>query len=919
MPKSRQSRLSLPLYVIPILIGFSGILLSRQFPNTVVRSLIVLLSVSAPLFTLGNAVARLRIERGRWRMAILGAFMLIAGGVVMLWDLAAGSEELTGFFTPWGEVSDRVWELSRWIGTAGLLVGMVVLLYIVVRREEEVGELVRRFSSLAEQMGEGFLVTDTKGDIILANRSLLDMTGLHEQDILGRDIGSIAGKQELRSMFSMLDQRRQGKATEYTLAWDRNGVERHFWVSGTPIFGPRGGFAGALATFRDITELHQLSQRLEQYTQDLEKLVEDRTYKLLRSEERVRELLKTMSEGFLTVDEHFTIHFANDRMHALLRAEEGKLPGEDLLAYVSPAHCGRLHELVQTAHLPEEERLRPEVALVRKDGQPVTVVIAVAPITLAEADSARYSLVVTDVREFKRMQREMEERAAQLEAVNEELRMLGRAKDGFLTNVSHELRTPLSTIRGYVEMLESGALGKLDDVQANALRVMYRNVDRLGFLIEEMLEFSRLQIRGIELMRTLVRVEQLMQECAHSAHPQLEAKGMSLHAEVSEGLPSAWLDRKRIGQILQILLSNAIKFSHPGGTITCRASERENATLALSVCDQGIGIDKVHMKQVFEKFYQVDGSLARRYEGAGIGLSIAKSITEAHGGHIELESELGKGSVFTIVLPNALFSAPAVQPIQTASTRILLVDHIDESADALRNALEAAGCGVTMAASTFAAVRFLSERSFDATFLADTMPDLPCASAVVKMRETAEETQMLLLVSVDEHISGEEAARLNALGARLLRRPFTAEQLARAIFQTYDVLEPMESEEISRNGMEEAASVLVVESDPDMREWLETALTLRGMHCLAASDITHAAQLAKEACLRAVFLDTDPPESSISVLREALGGLSCPIFVLTGLEEGIKKYEDAHGVLVKPFRIQDALSLLSTLESPAAN
>ena len=147
----------------------------------------------------------------------------------------------------------------------------------------------------------------------------------------------------------------------------------------------------------------------------------------------------------------------------------------------------------------------------------------------------------------------------------------------------------------------------------------------------------------------------LLREAAAAIHPEALGKDISVNIFCAEGLSSVWGDYSKLSQTLGVLCNNAVKFTPEGGMTRLSAEQRADQTLALSVADTGIGIAPAYQERVFTKFFQVDSSKTRRYEGAGIGLSVAKSIVEAHGGKIELVSEPGKGATFTVVLPGTVF------------------------------------------------------------------------------------------------------------------------------------------------------------------------------------------------------------------------------------------------------------------------
>jgi CheY-like chemotaxis protein len=381
-------------------------------------------------------------------------------------------------------------------------------------------------------------------------------------------------------------------------------------------------------------------------------------------------------------------------------------------------------------------------------------------------------------------------RAEELERVNAELRELDRAKDGFLTNVSHELRTPLSTVRGYAEMFASGSLGPLEPEQAKGVDVIHRNVQRLEFLIEEMLDFSRMQIQGLKLDRRLVNVANMLTEAGDSLEPSLARKAMRIETGWPADLPPAWCDRNRVGQVLGILLSNAFKFSPEGGVVRLTAETRPPRTLVVHVADAGIGIEPAHQKRIFDKFFQVDSSMTRRYEGAGIGLSIAKSIAEAHGGHLELESAAGEGSTFSLVLPDSLMypcgGAELTAERQNClhALHIIVIDDTVESRETLAGVLREAGCTVAEKRGTFDGFRLASQQAPAVVLLPDTMSDLASSQAATVWNEQFAEPGAGLVLLLSEHASDDVLLALRAAGASWLHRPFSFDDLAEKLCDT---------------------------------------------------------------------------------------------------------------------------------------
>lgn len=235
-------------------------------------------------------------------------------------------------------------------------------------------------------------------------------------------------------------------------------------------------------------------------------------------------------------------------------------------------------------------------------------------------------------------------------ALQRDLATLDSARIEFVSIVSHELRTPMTAIKGYVEMLLSGMTGDLTDVQRRFLGVIKVNADRLGKLINDMLEFSRLESRRVRLQGEPVPLGPVIQEVISTLQGEMAVKRLDFAAEVPPNLPPAWGDRERLVQIVANLLSNAIKYTPEGGRIRIRATALPTQ-MQVDVADTGIGIAAEDHPKVFTRFFRADHDLVREQTGTGLGLSIAKGLVELHGGRIWFESAPGRGSTFSFTIP----------------------------------------------------------------------------------------------------------------------------------------------------------------------------------------------------------------------------------------------------------------------------
>lgn len=250
--------------------------------------------------------------------------------------------------------------------------------------------------------------------------------------------------------------------------------------------------------------------------------------------------------------------------------------------------------------------------------------------------------------ENARLYQELRRHAGELASTVSRLQELDRLKNEFLQTVSHELRTPVAVIQGYLSLLESSDLGELRPEQREAVTIISRRVRALTNLVRDVTLILEIQSRSFQ--REPFVLGELIQAIVNEYVPAVERAGLTLSLEMPPSPTAVVGSTYYLRRAFEHLLENAIKFTPAGGSVRVRLS-RQGEWVRVQVSDTGIGIAPEQRARIFERFYQVDGSATRQYGGMGLGLAVVKEVVEAHGGTLSVESEVGKGSIFTVSLP----------------------------------------------------------------------------------------------------------------------------------------------------------------------------------------------------------------------------------------------------------------------------
>ena len=259
------------------------------------------------------------------------------------------------------------------------------------------------------------------------------------------------------------------------------------------------------------------------------------------------------------------------------------------------------------------------------------------------------------------LEKRVEERTAQLAAAKEAAESASLSKSAFLANMSHELRTPLNSIIGFSELLAQPSVGELLPRQRELLGDIHSSGEHLLSLINDILDLSKIEAGKLEIRRSPTPIKDMIERSTTMIRPQADKKSLSVELDVDPEGVVADIDPGMFRAVLVNLLSNGVKFTPDGGRITVRVRAVGN-DLTVDVEDTGIGISQEDAARVFQEFYQVDGSYSREYEGTGLGLALVKKMVTLHDGRVSVESEQGKGAIFTCVYPDCLIEGPLEVP-----------------------------------------------------------------------------------------------------------------------------------------------------------------------------------------------------------------------------------------------------------------
>lgn len=485
--------------------------------------------------------------------------------------------------------------------------------------------------------------------LIKCNAAFRGMLDYGDKDLTTLTLAELSHPNEWQTDFQWIRQLLDG--TIPCFSFEKRFVKKGgeiIWtnLTATLIRDPQGRPLYALGMIQDITR---------------RKLAE---FALQESEEKFRQLAESIQEIFWLQNiegEFLYISPSYERIWGLSAAAVYDDPW-DWTTLIHPDDYDRVMAAIRNQYnAPVDEVYR----IVRLDGEIRWVHDRSFPVRDQQGHVYRLAGITEDITVQKQAEAQLRQLNDRLAIVNMELARANRLKDEFLTNMSHELRTPLNSILGLSEVLFTQVFGALNEKQQQFLSTIRSSGRHLLELINDILDLAKIEAGQLELNRTTVVIQTLCEASLAFVEQQAVEKQIKLQLELSNAIQTIEVDERRIRQVLINLLSNAVKFTPEGGQVCLRVCPVEapclpeanpgerspGAWVQLSVIDTGIGIAPEDLGKLFKTFVQLDSCLSRQYEGTGLGLVLVKQLVDVHGGQVRMESRLGEGSCFHVLLP----------------------------------------------------------------------------------------------------------------------------------------------------------------------------------------------------------------------------------------------------------------------------
>ncbi len=774
-----------------------------------------------------------------------------------------------------------------------------------IEEKEIADKEIARLTFAVEQSANSIMVVGLDGTIHFVNRGFTEITGYPREEVLGQKLDVLKSGYYSDQFFNyLLSQIRDGHEWRGEL-FNRKKNGEDYWTSASvaPVTGPEGTIDGFIAIEEDITSQKEAAQAMKE------------------SKEFAELIYNLTPSAIFTVDQNQNITSWNKQAEKITGFSAEEMMGKScrLFAHHPCAEkCGLLDMSIQ------KPLVGRECTIVNKSGK--FLFISKNVDILRSADGS----VIGGIESFTDITQRKEEEEELIHA-RDEAEKANRAKSDFLATMSHEIRTPMNGIIGMTELALTTTLTRsqrdyLESVQSSAYFLLET--------INNILDFSKIEAEKLVLEKSGFNLRELVERSVDILTVKAYEKNLEILCDIEIGLPAYFMgDPLRIRQILVNFISNAIKFTESGEirvfacSIPMEGLSAGMVGVRLGVEDTGIGISQAHLQSIFDRFIQADHSTTRHYGGTGLGLSISKRLTEIMGGKIYVESQPGKGSIFSIDLPLLVTDTLEETKVTIPSNlrKALVVDDNATNRNILHDMLGYFGIETTVSEDGLRALEMIrSGLSFDVIFLDMHMPvmDGLTLADMIKQESGLQNRPVVIMFSSIEkeyvHEKGEKVGIDYYLTKPLKIKDLSDLLRAGSRDPSYPVV-PVDAKPEAALVFPEGKSILIAEDNMINLKVLQTMLTKAGLGVIVAKNGREAVDMFIRNPVDLVFMDVHMPvmdgfDATHLIREEEKGEKHTPIIALTAIAmSGDREKCLEHGMddyLSKPFLTVDLYNIL---------
>ena len=627
----------------------------------------------------------------------------------------------------------------------GIMMGVVVALRDITRiKTIELGHISeeKNLITIFNNVPIAAIILDDQGRAIRANDIFLNLMGTTRNDILGQKFGRCTGCDETsltetecgigensfpcelqKAIYEAIENNKMTYNIEVNMNIERNNSRNNYWLraSITPIKTKKKIMIAV--TLVDITASKN---------QEINAII---------AQENTVYILDHLPFTVFMSDENYKWKYANRSMGEVTGKILVDTPLEEWINHIHPDDILEMKEMVYEA-LKDQNYFNGEARFLGQDGTYHWIMVSACPYYDQNGGFAGYIGSTYDITERKEAEEDIKRYQELLITAKETAETANKAKSEFLANMSHEIRTP---INGIVGMVDLTLLTQLNEEQRDNLLTAKACANSLITIVNDVLDFSKMEAGKMILENITFDLKELIEEIIRAHSPRAIDKGLELNYTFSSSVPQYIIgDPNRLRQILNNLLSNAVKFTMRGEvtvTVKNNGTSKDEAALAFSVTDTGIGIMREDLERLFQSFTQIENSFTKQFAGTGLGLVISKQLVEMMGGKIEVNSEYGVGSTFRFYLNfpigNAMLTNKKVLPDITKavkSLKLLLVEDDKINQKVIKKMLHERGHKVDLAGNGIEALEKYAENTYDAILMDIQMPKMNGIEAAEKIK-----------------------------------------------------------------------------------------------------------------------------------------------------------------------------------------